>query len=128
MLAFAPSLIAEIDSESLFFACRLRTDRNDRSSQFQWLRMRDQVIAKMKESKSRRLVDGDCCDVPVVDAVRERLAKSGHCGLRSIQVHVDNQSILLSGNVSTYFLKQTAQELARTACPDHELKNSIVVV
>lgn len=88
---------------------------------------KDQVNAMLKESKSRRVGAADSRDSSMVAAVSESLASSGHCGLRNIQVHVDPQQVLLSGQVSTYFLKQTAQEVARAVCPTRQVKNSIVV-
>jgi osmotically-inducible protein OsmY len=88
---------------------------------------KDQVNAMLKESESRRVGADESRDSPMVAAICERLASSSHCGLRNIQVHVDRQHVLLSGKVSTYFLKQTAQEVARAVCPTRQVKNSIVV-
>ena len=88
---------------------------------------KDQVNAMLKESESRRVGADDSRESPMVAAICESLASSGHCGLRHIQVHVDRQQVVLSGKVSTYFLKQTAQEVARAVCPTRQVKNSIVV-
>jgi len=88
---------------------------------------RNQVNAMLKESESKRAGADESCDSQLKEAVFARFASSGHCGLRSVQVHVDQQRVLLFGEVTTYFLKQTAQEVARVVCPHHQLKNSIVV-
>ncbi|MGI9467430.1 MAG: BON domain-containing protein [Rubripirellula sp.] len=81
----------------------------------------------LKESEIKRAAAGESCDAQAEQAVRQHLASSGHCGLRNLQVRVDREIVLLAGQVSTYFLKQTAQEVARVVCPDHQIKNLIVV-
>jgi osmotically-inducible protein OsmY len=93
---------------------------------------KDEVNAMLKESEIKRAATDESAadesgDPQVEKAVRQRLTSSGHCGLRDLQVHVDRELLLLSGEVSTYFLKQTAQEVARVVCPDHQVKNLIVV-
>ncbi len=88
---------------------------------------KDQVNAMLKESEIKRVAADESCDSQLEKAVCQHLASSGHCGLRNLQVRVDRETVLLSGEVSTYFLKQTAQEVARVVCPDHRVKNSIVV-
>ena len=80
----------------------------------------------LKESEDKRAAD-DSCDLQIELAVRHQLTGSGHCGLRNLQVSVDQEIVHLAGEVSTYFLKQSAQEVARVVCPDHKIKNSIVV-
>ena len=80
----------------------------------------------LKESEIKRTAD-DSCDTQMERAVRQHLVSSGHCGLRDLQVRVDQDIVQLAGEVSTYFLKQTAQEVARVVCPDYQIKNSIIV-
>jgi len=63
----------------------------------------------------------------MAEVVCQYLASSGQCGLRHIEVQVDRRRVLLSGQVSTCFLKQTAQEVVQAVCPEYQLKNSIVV-
>ena len=81
----------------------------------------------LKESKMKRAAADESCELQVENAVRQRWLGSGHCGLRDLKVRVERDTVLLSGEVSTYFLKQTAQEVARVVCPHHQVKNLIVV-
>ncbi len=60
-------------------------------------------------------------------AVCQGLAERGHCGLGDVSVHVENDRIVLTGTVPTYFLKQVAQEAARRACPDRRVYNKLDV-
>jgi len=48
-------------------------------------------------------------------------------GLRGVQVTVEHDRVLLSGTVSSYYLKQMAQERVRQACPDAKLSNDVIV-
>ena len=61
------------------------------------------------------------------DTVCQRLGHSGHRGLRRVEVHVDNQRVVLSGTVGSYYLKQVAQETARQACPERRVHNQLDV-
>ena len=88
---------------------------------------KDEVNAMLKESEIKDAATCVSGDAESEEAVRQQLARSGHCGLRTLQVRVDREGILLAGEVSTYFLKQTAQEIARIVCPDHQIRNTIVV-
>ncbi|MGI9471201.1 MAG: BON domain-containing protein [Rubripirellula sp.] len=63
----------------------------------------------------------------LVDSVCQRLGHSGHRGLRCVEVQVDNQRVVLSGTVGSYYLKQVAQETARQACPQHRVHNRLDV-
>lgn len=48
-------------------------------------------------------------------------------GLRSVQVSVEDNCILLTGTVRSYYLKQMAQERVRKECPTTKLCNDLVV-
>ncbi len=52
---------------------------------------------------------------------------SAHRGLRRVHACVRDGRVLLSGTVSSYYLKQMAQEQARQACPNLKLSNDVVV-
>ncbi len=87
----------------------------------------DEVSAMMKESGIQRVDADESCELQLENAVRQQLMVSGHCGLRNLQVGVERDAVLLSGEVSTYFLKQAAQEAARIVCPNHQVRNLIMV-
>jgi len=61
-------------------------------------------------------------------AVFQRIGHTGHQGLRRINVIVENHRIVLSGTVTSYYLKQMAQEAARQACPNLKVYNDLDVV
>lgn len=64
-------------------------------------------------------------------AVRElenRLRETGHIALRQIKCDVTADTILLSGTVPSYFLKQTAQTIATIFDSEAEIENLIEVV
>ncbi|HBV61704.1 MAG TPA: hypothetical protein DEF45_01660 [Rhodopirellula sp.] len=88
---------------------------------------KDEVNAMFKESEIKPAAADESCDLQVENAIRQRWLSSGHCGLRDLKVRVERDAVVLSGEVSTYFLKQTAQEVARVVCQDHQVKNLIAV-
>ena len=47
--------------------------------------------------------------------------------LRNLQVEQRDAALLISGNVSSYYHKQLAQEVVRSVCEDSEVINSIQV-
>jgi osmotically-inducible protein OsmY len=55
------------------------------------------------------------------------LADSPFYELRQLQVEYREQSLLISGSVSSYYHKQLAQEIVRSVCQDIEVINSIRV-
>lgn len=59
--------------------------------------------------------------------VTELLEHSAHLGLRKVHVSVDNEAIVLTGTVPSYYLKQVAQETARQLCTDRRLSNDLAV-
>lgn len=48
-------------------------------------------------------------------------------GLRSVQVSIEDNCILLTGTVRSFYLKQMAQERVRKECPTTKLCNDLVV-
>ena len=63
------------------------------------------------------------------DHLGDAIAKSlVHSGLRRVSVEVDDQRIVLSGTVSSFYLKQVAQETARQTCPSRQVYNDVDVV
>jgi len=81
----------------------------------------------LKDSETELMQPVELCDAEVQEALYQRLLSSGHCGLRCIRVQVESQSIVLSGAVGTYYLKQIAQESARAVCPERQVQNQITV-
>jgi len=61
------------------------------------------------------------------DVIAQRLGHCGHPGLRRVSVVVDNQRVILSGTVASYYMKQMAQETARQACPGRKVYNDVDV-
>jgi hypothetical protein len=47
--------------------------------------------------------------------------------LRELQVEPNNDSLLISGSVSSFYYKQLAQEVVRSVCREIEVVNSIHV-
>ncbi|MFK8114191.1 MAG: BON domain-containing protein [Rubripirellula sp.] len=60
-------------------------------------------------------------------AVADRLEDCGHFLLRNVNVEVDNQRVVLTGTVPSYYMKQMAQETARKVCPNRQLTNDLNV-
>ena len=55
------------------------------------------------------------------------LARWGSSGMGSVTVEVDDDRIVLTGTVPSYFLKQMAQEAARRACTERRVYNELIV-
>ena len=62
-----------------------------------------------------------------VDSVAEALLANGHPELRQLTVIETEFEVELAGRVSSYYLKQVAQETAREAIAGRRLVNRIVV-
>lgn len=62
------------------------------------------------------------------NVIAQRLGHCGHPGLRRVSVVVDDQRVILSGTVPSYYMKQMAQETARQACPSRKVYNDLDVV
>ena len=59
--------------------------------------------------------------------VSKGLARWGASGMGGVTVEVDDDRILLTGTVPSYFMKQMAQEAARRACAGRRVYNELVV-
>ena len=59
--------------------------------------------------------------------VRLALRRSGHAELRNVEVSVDDERLLISGSVPTFYLKQLSQELARSIAPRYQIRNMLTV-
>lgn len=80
------------------------------------------------ESDSAPTVHEGSPNAQLQHAVFQRLGLLGRQGLRRVNVTVDDRGVVLSGTVSSFYLKQIAQEAARQACPNRKLYNDLDVV
>jgi len=55
------------------------------------------------------------------------LARSGYRELRETKCEISNRVVTLRGTVSSYFMKQLAQETVRRADPGHLVRNLLRV-
>jgi hypothetical protein len=67
-------------------------------------------------------------ELPHVEEARGALARSNIYDLRMLRVDGDGDSVVLSGRVSSFYHKQLAQEIVRTAADGFEVVNAIRVV
>ena len=67
-------------------------------------------------------------DSEILDQVKRALCSVGYDQLKRIRVHCHHGRVTLQGPISTYFLKQVAQETIRTICDIREIVNSLQVV
>jgi osmotically-inducible protein OsmY len=81
-----------------------------------------------RESEDAREVRKESLNAQLQHAVCQQLGLSGRQSLRKIHVTVDNHRVTLSGTVSSFYLKQIAQEAARHVCPDRKVYNELDVV
>jgi osmotically-inducible protein OsmY len=63
-----------------------------------------------------------------VEEARGALSRSNIYDLRMLRVDGDGDSVVLSGRVSSFYHKQLAQEIVRTAADGFEVVNAIRVV
>lgn len=66
-------------------------------------------------------------DLSLEIGVRTRLAQCGHAAMRKVGCSVHQGCIYLSGRTRTFYLKQLAQELARSTPGAGEIVNEISV-
>ena len=64
----------------------------------------------------------------VAERAKTVLSRSRIYDLRRLQVEQDGETLLLSGRVDSFYHKQLAQELVRTAVEGVEVSNAISVV
>lgn len=62
-----------------------------------------------------------------IDSVAEALLANGHPELRQLTVIETEYEVELTGHVSSYYLKQVAQETARDAIAGRRLVNRVIV-
>ena len=60
--------------------------------------------------------------------VRVDLRRSGYAEMRDVEVAVEDELITLMGVVSSFHLKQLAQEIARQTVPTATIDNRLTVV
>jgi hypothetical protein len=63
----------------------------------------------------------------VASTALQRLHASPYRGLRSVELDVNGNTMVLSGQVKTFFLKQMAQHLLGDYSPSWEIKNNLRV-
>jgi hypothetical protein len=85
-----------------------------------------------KESSTTTSSDAHCSSAESARArlahdVRLALRRSGHSELRNVEVSIDDERLLISGSVPTFYLKQLSQELARSIAPRYQIRNELAV-
>lgn len=81
----------------------------------------------VKESNGTRQI-GEAQNVHLQKTIAESLCSSGHPSLRRIEVVVENDCVVLSGTVTSFYMKQIVQETARQACPSRRVYNDVDVL
>jgi osmotically-inducible protein OsmY len=97
----------------------------------------DPAMAHETTSVDSRIVEGSMADGSrgdsrmvdsrVVQAIHEAFAVSGYRTMAQIQCVILDNTVVLSGVVSSYFLKQLAQEAVRRLNLNYGLRNDITV-
>jgi hypothetical protein len=67
------------------------------------------------------------CEYTVQTAARAALRGAGYRALAELECHVENGSLVLSGTVSSYYLKQVAQSVVLRLARDWRLNNCVNV-
>ncbi|MBS0201263.1 MAG: BON domain-containing protein [Planctomycetes bacterium] len=67
-------------------------------------------------------------DEEILNEVHEAFQNSGFEQLKRIQVYCDHGGLTLQGRISTYYLKQVAQEVARKVPDVRDIDNDLYVV
>ena len=62
-----------------------------------------------------------------MNEARQALRESYLHALRALEVEQAGDSIVISGQVTSYYQKQMAQEIVRAVCQDIELQNVVDV-
>ena len=63
----------------------------------------------------------------IATAIDTAMQNSGHAEIRRIHAKVGRDYVVLQGVVSSFYLKQTAQELIRQVAPKHQVCNKLKV-
>lgn len=112
----------------------MKIDRNEVRSHVTPDRSRpiafEQTIAPVKvphlASPSRNATTG--LDDQILKKVQHVLHHSGYEQLRRVRTFCRHGRIVLQGRISTYYLKQVAQELVRNVSEVHDIDNDLLVV
>ncbi len=67
-------------------------------------------------------------DRRLMERVESALCATGHGALRNVAVSVNGGIVILGGRVSSYYLKQVAQEAVLAVAGSHQIRNSVDVV
>jgi osmotically-inducible protein OsmY len=63
-----------------------------------------------------------------VARVRQALVRSGYAALKQLQCALDAETLVLTGRVPSFYLKQLAQEIARRSSGLEQVTNDVKVV
>lgn len=90
------------------------------------------IVSGSQESSTGVSSPSSCLSIESARArlahdVRVALRRAGHRELRSVEVVVDGERVLITGCVPSFYLKQLSQELARHAAPRHRICNQLNV-
>ncbi len=69
----------------------------------------------------------DRCDNEKLQIFQDALSNAGHRELRSIRVFLNRKAVKLRGTVSSFYLKQVAQEAIRPHAIGLKILNELVV-
>jgi hypothetical protein len=64
---------------------------------------------------------------PLAPCAAQALKESPRPALRRLTVEENEEQVIITGLVATYYLKQLAQETVRPLCGDRELLNRVTV-
>mgnify|MGYP002389154063 CR=1 FL=1 len=79
------------------------------------------------EPMALRLLVPDFEDIRLSKQITEALRESGYVGLRTVEVELEGQTVLLRGTVYSYYLKQMAQEITRKVPGVRHIRNKVTV-
>ena len=60
--------------------------------------------------------------------IRVELRRANYAAMRRVEANVDGNTLNLSGQVLSYYMKQLAQEIARKVNPNLTIRNRLEVV
>lgn len=87
----------------------------------------DQAALPRREPPQREAARPSAAEGGLAQAIGHALSASAYPILRRLDIAVEQGTVVLSGQVPTYFLKQIAQELAGAAPGVQRVFNRIVV-
>jgi osmotically-inducible protein OsmY len=86
------------------------------------------IESNRSASSDARCLSAESAQARLAHDVRLALRRSGHAELRNVDVVVDGERLLITGSVPSFYLKQLAQELARTVAPRYQIHNELAVL